>query len=290
MSLALVGLADALRAAGVPVAEYPGWAQRGQTDGSFYPRAVMWHHDASALGDSPGVPAYMANLDNTGAQCWVDRYGVWHLVAAGRMWHAGTGGGWGVIPPNDGNTYSVGIETDHTTGEDWPSVQVAMLRRGTAVLLAMLGADPFDALCGHKEYRITNPDPDGLDMTRERVTVSEIDLSAPGDGGAQHKKKRKHMSGMKLLRTTGGPAAGTRPAYPYGFTVECIWSGGRFRHSYAGIISDADWSARAPQYTELGILMETVDVITFFNALTGLWNDSPTALVVDVVGDGLGKV
>lgn len=174
MALPLAGLADALRAAGLHVVELPGWQTRGQTDGPFAPRAVMWHHDASAPGDSPGVPQMMANLDNNGAQCWVDRYGTWHMVAAGRMWHAGSGGGWGRIPAAAGNTYAVGIETDHTTGEDWPTVQVSSVRRGTAVLLRYLGASPGDALCGHKEYRITNPDPDGLDMANERRAVAAI--------------------------------------------------------------------------------------------------------------------
>ena len=174
MALPLTDLGDALRAAGLTVRELPGWKTRGQTDGPFTPRGVMWHHDASAPGDSPGVPQYMANLANNGAQLWVDRYGVWHLVAAGRMWHAGSGGGWGRIPAGAGNTYSVGIETDHTTGEAWPTVQVSSLRRGTAVLLLLLGANAGDALCGHKEYRTTNPDPDGLSMADERRAVADL--------------------------------------------------------------------------------------------------------------------
>ncbi len=121
-----------------------------------------------------------------------------------------------------------------------------------------------------------------------------VDLIAhPGDGGGQPKppkRKRKSVPNIKILRTTGGPASGSRPEYPHGFTVECLWSGGRFRHSYAGIISDADWSVRGPGYADLGILAETVDVITFFNALTGLWSDSPIASTVDIVGDAIGKV
>lgn len=174
MALPLADLADILRAAGLVVIEYPGWRDRTQRDGAFSPRAVMWHHDASALGDSPGVPAMMANLDNNGAQVWVDRYGRWHLVAAGRMWHAGTGGPWGVIPAGAGNTYSVGIETDHTTGEDWPAAQLSSLRRGTAAIMRARGWSPWNALCGHKEYRVTNPDPDGLDMDHERRAVAEL--------------------------------------------------------------------------------------------------------------------
>lgn len=171
MALPLAGLADALRAAGLSVVELPGWKERTQRDGAFTPRGVMIHHDASAPGDSPGVPSMMANLANDGAQCWVNRYGVWHLVAAGRMWHAGSGTGFGVIPANDGNTYSVAVETDHTSGEEWPGVQYSSLVLGTSVLMAFLMANPLNAVCGHKEYRRSNPDPDGIDMDDFRSDV-----------------------------------------------------------------------------------------------------------------------
>ena len=33
--------------------------------------------------------------------------------------HAGFGQGFGRIPKDSGNTYALGIETDHTTGEEW---------------------------------------------------------------------------------------------------------------------------------------------------------------------------
>lgn len=174
MAPVLAQLADALRAAGLKVREYPGWKTRGQTDGPFTPIGVMWHHDASAPGDSPGVVDMMANLANNGAQTWVDRYGTWHLIATGRMWHAGSGGGWGRIRSGQGNTLSVGVETDHTTGEDWPPALLSGLRCGTAVLLRLLGSSPHDSLCGHKEYRITNPDPHGLDMAQERTAVAAL--------------------------------------------------------------------------------------------------------------------
>jgi hypothetical protein len=174
VTLPLVGLADILRAAGLTVVEYPGWKDRGQDDGPYVPRGVMWHHDASAPGDSPGVPAMMANLANNGAQCWVDRLGLWYPIAAGRMWHAGRGGPWGVAPRDDGNTYLVGVETDHTTGEDWPAAQHESLRLGTAAIMRAYGWNPANALMGHKEYRPTNPDPDGLDMSAERRAVAEL--------------------------------------------------------------------------------------------------------------------
>lgn len=177
MALRLAGLATALRAAGLRVVELDGWQDRGQTDGGFNPRAVMWHHDASPVGDSPNVPRWMSDLRNNGAQCWVSRSGVWYLVAAGRMWHAGRGGPWGPISLDDGNTDSVGVETDHTTGEDWPDAQLASLRIGTVVLLRLIGATAA-AVLGHKEYRTSNPDPAGLDMVSERQVISWM-MNAP---------------------------------------------------------------------------------------------------------------
>lgn len=175
----LTWMVEVLRAAGVPVVEHPGWQSRS-APGSFSPRAVMWHHDASAAGPSPGMPRMIAEQGNAAtppplAHAWVATDGTWHLTAAGRANHAGTGSGWGVIPKNAGNTYAIGIETDHTTGEAWPAAQLDSLRRGTAALLKRLGASPSNALCGHREYAPGRKvDPDGLDMNAERRIVAEI--------------------------------------------------------------------------------------------------------------------
>lgn len=180
MPLPLDWMADVLRGAGVPVVEYPGWRTRYRADGPYNPRAVMWHHDASAPGPSPSVPDFLASPANNGAQCWVDTAGAWWLIAAGRMWHAGTGISWGVIPANAGNTYAIGIETDHTVNEAWPSAQLSSLRRGTAALMRRLGASPHNALVGHKEYAPGRKiDPAGLDMNVERPIVADLIASPP---------------------------------------------------------------------------------------------------------------
>ena len=89
--------------------------------------AVIWHHDASPAGDSPGTLNWMIdNWNNSSANIWVDRYGVWHLVGTGVAWHAGE-----VLPGMPGNFDSIGIETDHTTGEQWPTELPYSLREGT---------------------------------------------------------------------------------------------------------------------------------------------------------------
>jgi hypothetical protein len=173
--MSLQWVVDALRAAGLVVHEYPGW-QDNAASGSFAPRAVMWHHDASAFGPSPSIPAMIADQGNSStppplAHCWVDTAGAWTMTANGRANHAGTGAGWGQVRRDQGNTDALGFETDHTTGEAWPSAQLAGLRLGTAAIMAHAGWDPWIALCGHKEYTDRKPDPDGLDMNTERREV-----------------------------------------------------------------------------------------------------------------------
>ena len=166
-------LAPVLREAGLTVVEHRGWRTRGL--GKYLPfkvKYVVWHHDASARGDSPGVPDSMiARMQTAGAQVWVDRQGRWHLVAAGRMPHAGTTRN-GVV-----NTNSLGIETDHTTGEDWPPVQVASLRDGPAAIFRHIQKSASRGLHFHKTICFPpgrKVDPDGLDLGPERRHVQAI--------------------------------------------------------------------------------------------------------------------
>lgn len=172
-------MAAELRAAGLTVVEYPGWRGR-HAPGGFAPCAVIWHHDASAAGPSPNMAKLIAEIGNGTtppplSQCWVDTAGRWHLTASGRANHAGIGSGWGRIRANNGNEDAIGIETDHTIGEAWPTAQLQSLRRGTAVLLRHLGARAADSLAGHKEYAPgRKSDPAGLDMAAERRAVAAI--------------------------------------------------------------------------------------------------------------------
>lgn len=166
-------LDDVLREAGLTVKTYPGWEQRGS---AFAPslRAVVWHHDGSPFGDSPGVPAYMIreiDAGQPGAQLWVDRRGGWHIVAAGAVSHAGR-----VLAGMPGNPDSLGIETDHRPGEAWPDIQLVSLRRGTAAILRKLGRDSYGL---HFHKSICDPvgrktDPDGLDLHAERGRVAVL--------------------------------------------------------------------------------------------------------------------
>lgn len=167
-----------LRAGGVPVVELAGWQGRG-SDFHVTSLAVTWHHDASPPGPSPGVPAYMArqiDKGEAGAQLWVGRDGTWTVVAAGAVYHAGN-----VLVGMPGNSGSLGVETDHTTGEGWPPAQLASLRRGTRALLEHqgLGASHLHfhkSVCRPKGRKI---DPDGLELGVERAAVAGSQLDPP---------------------------------------------------------------------------------------------------------------
>lgn len=180
----LYWLPEALRAVGIKVVTYPGWESRSHGE-IREPLHVIWHHDASPVGDSPSVPESMIRRwDVAAAPVWVDRYGAWHIIGSGVAWHAGR-----VLPGKPGNWNSVGIETDHTTGEDWPPALLDSLRRGTAAIFRKVGRSPDPALEFHKT--VCRPvgrkvDPDGLDLDQERAAVAALmsgvevgDLPAP---------------------------------------------------------------------------------------------------------------
>jgi hypothetical protein len=174
----MLWLPDVLRDAGLDVVTHDGWERRGlSTSSPFEPEYVVWHHDASAAGDSPGVPDYMIrNFDTGAAQTWVNRYGVWHVIASGRAPHAGR-----VLPGKPDNYTSLGVETDHTVNEPWPPELLLSLRVGTKAILDRMGHGT-DHLEFHKT--ICSPpgrkiDPAGLDLATERRNVAVADAPAP---------------------------------------------------------------------------------------------------------------
>lgn len=168
-------LADVLRSAGLRVVEVSGWKLRGNGDLASID-ALVWHHDASAVGYSPGMPEYIrgqVDAGKSGANAWVTLDGTWHLIAAGMTYHAGD-----VLAGKPGNPRSLGIETDHTTGETWSGVHLLdSLRRGTAAILAYRGIGPAGGLEFHKT--VCDPpgrkkDPDGLDLPVEQAAVAAL--------------------------------------------------------------------------------------------------------------------
>ncbi len=197
-------LADVLRAEGLAVKAHDGWETRGH--GGFTDlHCVVWHHDASPPGDSPGVCTWMLkNWDKAAAQAWVGRSGEWHLLAAGVAYHAGK-----VRPGKPGNRHSLGVETDHTTGEDWPHAQLDSLRRGTAAILRKLNVSPHGGLEFHRtvcEPVGRKSDPHGLDLPTEQALVAEL-MARQGEPDMTPDEVRRIVRdevARAVLQITGG--------------------------------------------------------------------------------------
>ena len=189
MTLFLSNAGNILRDAGLNVIEMPGWQDRGESDGPFNPIAIMLHHDGMGLGfntnpnDDMNVPNYMSRNGVNGAPFWVRKDGVWVVLAAGRKWHAGIGNGWKAIPANQGNTYSAGVETDHTTGNPWPKEQLDSIHVGCRALVKAYGWDAANC-CGHKEYAPgRKTDPENFDMNAWRMYLSSSGSNAGQSAG-----------------------------------------------------------------------------------------------------------
>ena len=148
-----------------------GWNGVGYTQ----LRGIMWHHDASPAGPSPGALSWVttSELAPCGA-IWIDTNGKWFVIAAGLTNHAGVGSS-PLAPNSTGNQFYLGIETDHNTGEKWPKAQVDSLRKGTAALMKHYNLDPKVALEFHKSYAPGRKnDPDGLNLGVERRRVARL--------------------------------------------------------------------------------------------------------------------
>jgi hypothetical protein len=168
----ITGYPDIVRREGLTVEVVSGFATRSHGDFRRSPPAIVWHHDASPPGPSPGVLGWMvANWDSASANVWVDTYGKWWFVGAGVAWHAGA-----VLPGMPGNFEAIGIETDYTVGETISPKLYDSLRRGTAAIMRAM-RQPASDLHFHKT--ICSPpgrksDPWGLTLSTERAAVSKL--------------------------------------------------------------------------------------------------------------------
>src|SRR5262249_57430219 len=97
MSFSLSWLPDVLRAAGLKVAEQPGWLARGRAEMGTV-RGVMCHHTGTPRsGNMPTLTmltegAIQANgkrVPGPLAQLGLGRDGTFYVIAAGRCNHAG---------------------------------------------------------------------------------------------------------------------------------------------------------------------------------------------------------
>jgi hypothetical protein len=218
MALPLLWMADVLRDAGCTVVEEPDWETRGQ-DGAFDPDGIMLHHDASPAGETSNGADVIINgrddLPGLLAQIWLDYDGRWHLCGAGLAYHAGEGSWDGVTA---GNKKYIGVETDHTTNEEWTADQRTGGITGLVALADHLGIRDNATTLGkwliaHKEWAPTRKvDPDPLNMDDLRAVVLNppaLDEGAPVDTLAKSSKSERAIGGewvdLKLSDKEGDP-------------------------------------------------------------------------------------
>lgn len=168
--------AQVLRDAKLSVVEEDGWAARGR-EFTRTPLAIILHHDASAAGQIPDHPSVIIHgrsgkkpLPGPLAQWYLNRNGVWHVVASGKANHAGSGYYNGLT---SGNSNTLGIEAaNNGVGEPWPEAQMQSYAKGVAAILKQLGAPSLNAI-GHKEWAPSRKIDPSFDMNDFRAQVKK---------------------------------------------------------------------------------------------------------------------
>lgn len=189
-------LADVLRAEGCRVIEESGWKSRGRpaSSGSFTPRGLVRHWDASSPGSHGAISTVLNGTSDTpGPLCHIltcrgnsSHKPSVHIIAAGRANHAGTGDGWGNIPQDQGNTYAVGHEIAQTVDQKWPEDQLDQVRRAEGAIMRKLKATASKSLPAHSEYAAgrkidVTGGSHGQKMNSERSQVQAVIDGAPGE-------------------------------------------------------------------------------------------------------------
>ena len=248
----LTWLADVLKAAGLKVAQQPGWQTRGKPMGTV--RGVMCHHTAGPkTGNMPSlgiVTNGRPGLSGPLAQLGLGRDGTFYVIAAGRANHAGPGIWKGIAT---GNSSFIGIEAENQgiAADPWPAVQMDAYKRGVAAILARLGADE-SMCCGHKEYATPKGrkvDP-SFDMDAFRKDVAAImagDSPALAPVPAKDKQSRPtlrrndHGDAVKQMQAAlGVPADGS-----FGPMTEAAVRAFQRKHGLVpdGIFGPRSWAA-----------------------------------------------
>jgi peptidoglycan hydrolase-like protein with peptidoglycan-binding domain len=177
MPYQLIWLPQVLRAAGLKVAETPGWADRGRGEMGDV-RGVVCHHTATATAAPGNMPSLAlliqgrSDLPGPLAQLGLGRDGTFYVIAAGRANHAGEGAWAGV----SGNSRFIGIEGENAGTREampWPDVQMDAYRRGVAAILRKLGTDE-SMCCGHREYAPKRKIDTLFDMDEFRSSVRAL--------------------------------------------------------------------------------------------------------------------
>lgn len=150
----LTDLAQVLRSAGLQVIETEGWKTRGVRGlGLQSVEGVTVHHTASGrgTGSTLGLNTIIngrPGLSGPLAQLYVNRAGVFYVVAAGYCNHAGAS-----QERLQANSYRIGIEAlaaGDGWSQDWPPVQIAAMMLACSAL-AKHYRFPVSEVLGHKE-------------------------------------------------------------------------------------------------------------------------------------------
>lgn len=260
----LLWLPGKLRAAGLPVVEVPGWKTLGSDD--WNPSGAIFHAtaDKARTGDGdrlddPGAIAVIRNgrpgLAGPIATAYVNRAGVWYVIASGRCntvkvgW-SGPLNGWG-------NTRVLGVEAENDNrGEPWPAVQLDSLRRGFAVILAQLDI-PVSRLAGHYEHQPKDKtDPFGINMISFRRDVARVlDGEEQELNPIQDERLRDahYVLAKAVPNPTGAP--GRVPLH-----VWAAWMTGAVK-ALATAVSNVDEATKAQLAADLGELKGMVDAV-----------------------------
>lgn len=177
-----LGIADRIRAVGVPVVEVAGWRDRGDDD--LAARGAVMHHTAgSPTGTAPSLAVCIhGRADVPGPLCHVlqsrepDGHDKAYVIAAGRANHAGLGGWRGLA----GNRTVYGLEIEHTGVEPLPPHRQEVAAR---ILAALIGPDGDPSLvCQHREWapgrKIDAATGVNADHIRELVARAQFELRA----------------------------------------------------------------------------------------------------------------
>jgi peptidoglycan hydrolase-like protein with peptidoglycan-binding domain len=182
MTYSLTWLLPVLRGAGLKVAEVPGWTERACRPGARGEmgriEGVICHHTATTAGGNlPSLGTLLrgrSDVPGPLAQLALARDGTYHLIAAGRCNHAGTGEG--VFRKVSGNGNYIGIEAENPLPyhRDWPDVQFDAYHRGVAAILKHVGANVGRCIA-HKEYAPgRKPVDPAFNMDEFRRAVADI--------------------------------------------------------------------------------------------------------------------
>jgi hypothetical protein len=175
----LLWLPTVLRAAGLTVRECDGWQTRHTSDSSldgFGPlRGVIAHETRAASPTSTDVGELgvlingRVGLSGPIAQCFLNREGVWYVVAAGTCHHVKTG--WAGPFAGLGNDSLLGVEPAHSLAEDWADkpAQYRSYVRGVAAIVRHANLPPP---VGHKEHQPGDKSDPEFSMATFRADVA----------------------------------------------------------------------------------------------------------------------